>query len=285
MQIDCVISDKNGTMVPYGENTIHFHVSGGAQLIGTDNGDSIDHTVQTSPIRKAFYGMCAATIQLKKVEAPILVLAIGALGKKYFRDTCEVTIVVEEYYLGGQEIRLSHNAKVYYTLNGNSEERMEYINPFILAKTTTVVVEVELEGGVVLEYTELFYQGEKPKVVDLVHRNKVLELDRPVGPFANQMVGSWSDGSFDFVFAENGELYRSLTDSDKQPLGYWWYDYPVDFFEAQEYAGTGEIWLLTGEKIAIQMLTQEGKEVEIDNQEGAIRSAYGFESRVTLKRK
>ena len=76
-----------------------------------------------------------------------------------------------------------------------------------------------------------------------------------------------------------------LDGTTEQKLGYWWYDFPVDTFEAQEYAGCGEIWFSSGEKERISLLTQEAKSLLLENGQGGLGTAYGYQTEILLQKK
>jgi len=63
IHVTCKITDKNGTMVPYGHDKIWFVIEGAGKLLTTENGDMLDHNPSTSAYRNAFNGMCIAYVQ------------------------------------------------------------------------------------------------------------------------------------------------------------------------------------------------------------------------------
>ena len=119
-------------------------------------------------------------------------------------------------------------------------------------------------------------------MVDLAHLNYAPDTARPVGPFAREVAGEWESGGFSYRFAPDGTLERLLPGSS-QLLGCWWYDYPEDAFEAKDYAGTGEIWFLTGERCSLSLTAQQNGQLVMDNSQGAI-SAFGSRGEVIFQR-
>ncbi len=96
------------------------------------------------------------------------------------------------------------------------------------------------------------------------------------------LIGQWTAGSYRYIFKADGRLFRIIGELEEK-LGYWWYDFPVDNFEAQDYAGTGEVWFTSGEKRKMTLGTQEGKELIIELR-GAIGTAYGSSNELKLLR-
>ena len=280
IQIDCMVVDEHGIMVPSANNTIHFDVDGEASIVGTDNGNSIDLTPLNSPVRNAFNGLCACTIRLSDTKGAIHLQAVAVLGNKIFADHTWVCMSQQNITLfASPKIEV---CEIFYCLHDNKKPKILYTQPFEIKESTTIYVEVYKNDSKTLQFSERFVKGKKPPVVDLTHGNKLIDSAIPLGPFSDKICGVWNDGNFNLIFRENGELERYITSERTQLLGYWWYDFPVDFFEAQDYAGTGELWLNSGEKLAINLITQEGKELKVDNLTGAFGTAYGFEKTLTF---
>ncbi|HEY3762344.1 MAG TPA: beta-galactosidase GalB [Verrucomicrobiae bacterium] len=61
--ITVAVEDKNGLVMPEASNSIHFAVSGPAQIVATDNGDATDLTSFPSHERKAFHGLALVIIR------------------------------------------------------------------------------------------------------------------------------------------------------------------------------------------------------------------------------
>ncbi|MBN2611486.1 MAG: DUF4982 domain-containing protein, partial [Bacteroidales bacterium] len=57
------IVDKEGTLVPYADNMVHFNVKGPGKIVGVDNGYQASHEPFKVNFRKAFNGMCLVIIQ------------------------------------------------------------------------------------------------------------------------------------------------------------------------------------------------------------------------------
>lgn len=286
IQIDCSLTDQDGIVVPGADLPVSFAVLGDAKAVGTENGDRLDLTPLASLQRKAFHGLCALTVQTQKAAEQIDVLAAAILGTRIFSQETTVSIDTALCTLAGASCLES--PEIYVTTDGTAPDHREscrYRQPFSISETTLVQAEIYWGKNRIFCLQQLLIKGELPPVIDLAHRNKELHLSTPAGPFARQLEGLWSDGSFDFRFHPGGELTRVLDGTTEQKLGYWWYDFPVDTFEAQEYAGCGEIWFSSGEKERISLLTQEAKSLLLENGQGGLGTAYGYQTEILLQKK
>jgi beta-galactosidase len=72
------VVDKNGTLVPAGDNLIKFEVTGPGSLAGVDNGNQISHESFKAKQREAFHGMALAIIQTKQKPGRIVLKASSA---------------------------------------------------------------------------------------------------------------------------------------------------------------------------------------------------------------
>ena len=57
------ILDANGRVVPYANNRVSFHLSGGGRILGVGNGNPSDHDPDRASERNAFHGHCIAIVQ------------------------------------------------------------------------------------------------------------------------------------------------------------------------------------------------------------------------------
>ena len=73
--VTAVIQDSAGVMVPTASDSVTFAVSGPGKITGVDNGDPIDWTAYSSPIRKAFSGKVLAIVQSTGAPGQINVTA------------------------------------------------------------------------------------------------------------------------------------------------------------------------------------------------------------------
>jgi beta-galactosidase len=76
------VVDEKGVLVPDAANRITYSVHGPLKLLGTENGDVLDHTAASSAARKAFMGMCLAIYQSTD-EKGVVNLTVSADGLKH----------------------------------------------------------------------------------------------------------------------------------------------------------------------------------------------------------
>lgn len=57
------VLDRNGTLVPFSDNLIHFKVNGEGKIVGVDNGYQASHEPFKADYRKAYNGKCLVVIQ------------------------------------------------------------------------------------------------------------------------------------------------------------------------------------------------------------------------------
>ncbi len=67
--------DSAGTLVPHRRPEIRFAVEGAGRLLGCGNGDPLDHTLDASPDRTPFGGLCLAIVQAAALPGVIAVRA------------------------------------------------------------------------------------------------------------------------------------------------------------------------------------------------------------------
>lgn len=291
-QIDVRIVDDEGLIVPSGENTLYFDVTDDLVILGTENGNCVDTSPITSPIRKAFNSLAMVLIRSKKLEpdqvAEARLSVASILGTSVFKETTSISIDLCQLSLCGSGKSVyplkeeSSEYRVLVRLNGG--QWFDYKGSFEIGSTINVEAKIFKEQACIFTMTSLFTKGERPPVLDRIHGNKVLNLQEPTGPFAKEMAGLWSDGKSTYLLKEEGEFIRKLDGDKEQHLGYWWYDFPVDPFEAGDYAGVGEVWYDSGEKEKLSLVSQSGMEAVLENKGGAIASAYNVPEKFEWKR-
>ncbi len=84
------ILDKDGNLVPYADNLVHFNVTGDAFIASVDNGDPVSHEPFKVSYRKAFHGLALAILQAKQKKGKVVVTAT-AEGLQ----TASVTVIVK----------------------------------------------------------------------------------------------------------------------------------------------------------------------------------------------
>lgn len=134
-----------------------------------------------------------------------------------------------------------------------------------------------------LRLQEIFIKGRPDPVRDEAHLNFEINKERPTGPFSEKVIGRWKAGEYQYEFQENGSLVRYVG-KFQETIGYWWYDFPVDCFETPDYAGTGEVWYITGEKNKMEFTDQSCTCLKLDNTNGAMAAAWKKEEELLFTR-
>lgn len=73
--VTVAIVDKNGVVVPDANNKVEFKISAEGSLIGTGNGNPMDHDSDKTNFRNAFNGYCIAIVQATKLNGTISIEA------------------------------------------------------------------------------------------------------------------------------------------------------------------------------------------------------------------
>jgi beta-galactosidase len=259
------IVDRDGHLVPHAADRVTFHLRGPVRNLGLDNGDPLDLSPHKVNERKAFYGMGMGIFQSTLEPGDIELTAAGILGETLFDRQTQVAIAVSRAMLRGEAAARAYTIR--YTLDGTEPDGNSplYTEPFVVTQACTVRAAIECDGERLLSLRADFAQGVKPKVIDLTHGNrKAAKLERPVGPFAEQIVGEWSSEGQTLIFAADGTLSRhGVYGGKKEPLGFWWYDYPADPFETPDDAGKGEIWWSDGKVSGLALKDQTAEVLRI----------------------
>lgn len=74
--VTAAIVDKDGMVVPDADNNIEFKITGNGKLIGTGNGNPMDHDSDKINFRNAFNGYCIAIVQGTEESGTITVEAL-----------------------------------------------------------------------------------------------------------------------------------------------------------------------------------------------------------------
>jgi beta-galactosidase len=259
------LRDEDDRLVPHADNEVTFCLRGPAQLIGLENGDPVDLTPAKSTRRKAFYGKGIGIVQSVMETGDIELAAVGILGDTLFQTSKTVHISVARISLRG--ILPQRTICIHYTLDGSepSPSSPEYVGSFELEQSCLVRAAVYMDGVPIASVQAAFKKGIRRKVIDSIHGNrKEHRGERPLGPFAAQLAGSWSYEKGSYRFAGNGDVVWRLTDTGEEKRGSWWYDFPEDPLESPDYAGKGEIWWKGGtiSKLALQSQTGEALRVQ-----------------------
>ncbi len=269
------IQDTKGVMVPYADSPTAIHTTN-CVLMGSDNGCPDDVTHLQSPIRRGFNGLCRYIVRFDEATKDMAKIILGGiLGNRYFDTTCHVTIQVGSYTAWGTQTQ--SNVRICYTIDGTTPkpQSSQYTNPLCFTTTTCLKVKVfdADTHKTLLTLQEVFIKGRPEPVRDEAHVNFELNKDKPAGPFSDKLVGHWQADGYTYTFCKDGTLLRYVG-TLQEKIGYWWYDFPTDCFETPDYAGTGEIWFITGEKNPIAFDSQTCTKLVMDNANGAISAAW-----------
>lgn len=258
--------DEKGNFVPYSNNITGIYTSSTVRFLGSDNGAIDDMSPLKSKVRRAFNGLGMYLVKHESGEVEVA----SILGDNYFDEETKINLVVKEVWE-------KNSYEIYYRVNHG--ERKIYKGAFNIAETSVIEMEVYKEGVKIISISDIFIKGRPEPVVDLTHLNYEVDMERPAGPFASKIIGDWQCGTCKYTFQKDGTVTRTLGSVSSQ-MGYWWYDFPADFLETPNYAGMGEMWLISGEKIEIKLESQKGEKLQIDNTENLLGNIAGGVSQV-----
>jgi beta-galactosidase len=154
------ICDSNGTIYPYGENTMNYKINGGAHIISLENGAPVDTTKNYGIFEKrAFMGLTNAFIELDTTKQPVTLMAGAILGEKQLLTSNLVSIDVENIALRGKLKEQSF--EIFYTTNDSipTKNSIKYSCPFIVQQGTTVKAIVVQGNETLLTMQETFEKG------------------------------------------------------------------------------------------------------------------------------
>lgn len=77
VQISVHVNDRQGVLCPLSDNEVEFHVTGGAEIVGVDNGDPLDLSDYKTNRRKAFRGKAMLWIQSNGRTEDIVIRAVA----------------------------------------------------------------------------------------------------------------------------------------------------------------------------------------------------------------
>jgi beta-galactosidase len=290
LQITAGITDATGTTVPYSDNAVHFMFQG-ALLLGTENGNTLDHTPLKSHVRRAFHGLCTAV--LYQLSEKTVITAAALLGDKVFAGEVRVCAAVSTVILQDGRIKPGNNEssrdkyEIFYTLDGSLPSRLSkpYTEPFVLNKTTRVRAVVYQNDKQIFLLEELFIKGIREPFIEQSHNVPVLKELPPGKPLSDKLAGLWSEKEwYCYSFEKDGSLYRVLNSQYKQLLGYWWYDFPSRDDGKDDNAGEGEIWFLSGEKQKMKLVNREANEFLLDNTQWGMGTIYDHQDEMRFSR-
>jgi len=71
--VTVAVTDAAGVVVPAAGNLLTFRVQGAGHLLGTGNGDPLDHTLDASPVRRVFRGYAVGLVQGSAIPGNIII--------------------------------------------------------------------------------------------------------------------------------------------------------------------------------------------------------------------
>jgi len=251
--------DEKGTLIPWANDPVHFHFDGPVQHKGFDNGNHLDLTSYLEKHRSLFHGLGLGIFQATDEPGPISITAASILGEPVFRESTSISLVHSVVSLRGELNETS--VSIHYTLDGTEPTKDSAVaqGPMVIEKDTTVRSLVIRGEEILLQFSREFKKGELEPVTDprllLPNGESSVEVEGFVGPFSEQIVGTWklwrrrlqfrSDGTIVEAFRADGRPARGDDPvAGTSVTAYWWYDYPQDIFENPDNKGKGEIrWL------------------------------------------
>ena len=150
--------DKTGAMNPYGENRVHYHVDGPAEIVSLESGNPVN----TEPnfgvnSRTTFFGLGRCFLKQNEGSREATLIAAAILGDKQLHGSDKVSIDVQQMNLNGENIE--SDLTVRYSLN-SSKSDLPYSGPFVVKPDTTVTASVLRGNEVLFEMSERFGPGE-----------------------------------------------------------------------------------------------------------------------------
>lgn len=111
------VVDGNGTMVPNANNRIRFDIEGDGEIVGVDNGLSVDHDSYQAKSRKAFNGKALVIVRSTKQDGSF---TLTASSDNLESNSVTVTTQTPEAPSVGEKAMSSYKiSKNYYVKTGN----------------------------------------------------------------------------------------------------------------------------------------------------------------------
>ena len=155
--------DQDGTINPYGENRVHYHFDGPAQIVSLESGNPIN----TEPnfgvnSRTTFFGLGRCFLKRLDDSSEVNLIAAAILGDKQLHVSNKVSIDVQQIALAGLDSKRALPVPglkiIYSTSSGESD--VAYSGPFEVKPGTTVKAKVLRGDEVLFEMAEKFGPNE-----------------------------------------------------------------------------------------------------------------------------
>ena len=146
--------DDAGVMNPYGENRVHYHIDGPAQIVSLESGNPINTEPNFgSSSRTTFFGLGRCFLKRVEDSGKVNLIAAAILGDKQLHVSDKVSIDVQQINLTGQSIK--SDLTIRYSLNSGAAD-LTYSGPFAVKPGTTVKAKVLRGDEVIFEMAEKF---------------------------------------------------------------------------------------------------------------------------------
>ena len=146
--------DDAEVMNPYGENRVHYHIDGPAQIVSLESGNPIN----TEPnfgvnSRTTFFGLGRCFLKRLADTKEVNLITAAILGDKQLHVSDKISIDVQQIDLRGQPRK--PDLTIRYSLNSDAAD-LTYSGPFTVKTGTTVTAKVLRGGEVILKMSEKF---------------------------------------------------------------------------------------------------------------------------------
>lgn len=249
-EIEIAVVDGAGVFCPTATLPVAVVCEGAIRLLGLDNGDPLDLTSHTDPVRRTFSGLALAVLApTQAATRPAAMTAATILGDAIFDSSTMINIVVSSMP-GSAPGKACDDASIHYTVDGTEPALTspEYAEPFPITETTTIRARsFAADGTTHWTLAATFTRGRPEPVVDLLHGDhRDGGHGEPVGPFDEVVTGAWRHDDQLIMLEAGGFVLRPSVYGAPVGVGRWWYDSPHDAFEFADDQGVGEIWWSDG---------------------------------------
>ncbi len=150
-------NDSKGTLYPYGENRVYFHLDKDLEVVSAESGNPTDVETNYNAISKnAFFGLLRIFVDNNGSSSSPRLHFASILGDKRLKISSLISIDVQALDLSGKAV--SGKYDIYYTTDGDvpTVNSTRYTTPFEVAKSTTVKAKVYLSGECIADMEERF---------------------------------------------------------------------------------------------------------------------------------
>ena len=146
--------DDAGVINPYGENRVHYHIDGSAQIVSLESGNPINIEPNYGVTsRTTFFGLGRCFLKRLEDTGDVSLIAAAILGDKQLYVSDKVSIDVQKINFAGQTSK--PELTIRYSLNSEAAD-LTYSGPFAVKPGTTVTAKVLRGNEVIFEMSEKF---------------------------------------------------------------------------------------------------------------------------------